>query len=199
MKISSILSIFRSLNHRQKLVGGIVLAAFALLVVAGVLMLKEREPGVSYDRYVSNQGGFEVEVPNGNMVSSQAVYVLKERKLTRHTHEAIAGTLHYTVSHFDLPAGFITPPERIGMVNTLASEYLIPFNGVIAKSEPVKPGGYEGLRVKAEGIEGEKTIVATVMVVTVSNRVFVVGVKGNLNDLNRRKTDRFLESFGFVF
>lgn len=199
MKLNQIGTFFGSLDRRQKLVGGIVLAAFALLVVFALLMNGNRQPKVSYGHYVSNTGGFEADVPGGTMETSQAPYKVNDHKLNRHLYISTAGSIEYGVSHFDLPVGLITPPERIGLINTLVSEYLLPFNGIVAKSEPVKPGGYEGLKVAAEGTERDQPVVATVMVVTVSNRVYLVAIKGNPDELTRRKTDRFLESFGFVF
>ncbi|HRZ41303.1 MAG TPA: hypothetical protein P5228_01215 [Bacteroidales bacterium] len=199
MKLNRIGLLIKSLDRRQKLVGGIVLAAFALLVAFALLMQGNRPPKVTYGHFVSNTGGFEAEVPDGKMEAAQASYKVSDHKLNRHTYTSTTGSVEYLVSHFDLPVGLITPPERTGLINTLIAEYLISFNGIVAKSEPVKQGGYEGLKVVAEGAGGEEPVVATVMVVTVSNRVYLVAIKGNPGELTRRKTDRFLESFGFVF
>jgi hypothetical protein len=97
--------------------------------------------------------------------------------------------------HFDMPAGFITPIEKNGMFAQLISDFLAPVNGTVTDSVPVEIDGNQGVTIDAGWMSGEQEYIASLLVLMISNRVFVVSALGPTEDARKNYIRDFPGSF----
>jgi hypothetical protein len=178
----------------------ILISSGILVVIAGILLLTlTNRTAIEFKTYTSNQGGFSVDVPTGEMVLTRDRTTFMEKSVMQFTHQAKVPEGVFRIIHFDLPPGVITPAERTTIVNQLVTGFIAPIQGLLVTSSEATIQGYEAVQVTATGSTDEKEYMADAAVILVSNRVYVVGYHGEKGRKSRKLARRFVSSFRFNF
>jgi hypothetical protein len=188
------LDCWKNLPLRKKIIW-LAAPVIAFIIILAILLLINPAPKLEFDSYNSNQGGFSVQIPGGTMEMSNSQSKFFDRQVTLYQH--ISDTLGYRfqVMHFDMPAGFITPIEKNGMFAQLISDFLAPVNGTVTDSVPVEIDGNQGVTIDAGWMSGEQEYIASLLVLMISNRVFVVSALGPTEDTRKNYIRDFPGSF----
>lgn len=174
--------------------GGVVLVIIALIVLAMV-----NKSAVDWRGYTSNQGGFAVEVPDGEMTLERDRITFMEKPVTRFVHKSERQEGTFRIIHFDLPPGVITPAERATIVNLLVADFLEPVNGMLQSTSETTVQGYEAMLITATGSLEEKEFMTEAVVVLISNRVYVAGYHGEKGRKAGKLARTFINSLQFNF
>lgn len=199
MKIDWIASSWRNLSKKQQYLL-ITASATVVIIILLLLLLPVRAAvKIEFAPYNSNQGGFSVHAPDGSLhMSSQRTKFL-DNSVMLFTHETITPAGVFTVTHFDLPPGIITPAERSNIVNHLAADFILPLQGIITNTAEFELQGYSGTAIKAKGALDDAEMIAEAVIILVANRVYVTGVYGSKGILKQRHINNFINSFRFNF
>ncbi|MFO7722548.1 MAG: hypothetical protein R6V49_04915 [Bacteroidales bacterium] len=182
----------------------IIILSVKGIVLVGLLLLLILFPGNSSPRiellpYNSNQGGFTINAPDGVMQMTQEKFVFLGNALTKYTHLAKLPEGSFSVTHFDMPPGVITPSERNNILNLLAAEFVAPVQGFVGTTAEATVQGYAGISIAATGIVDEKEMFAEGIILPVANRVYIAGVYAEKGMISQKKVKAFLESLTFNF
>ncbi len=185
---------------RKRIIGVASISAVLLIVLLLILLLPlSRKPNPGFSPYNSNQGAFAIDAPKGEMVLATFNERFLDNKTTRFVHQAVLPYGTFTVIHFDMPQGVISPADRTSIFNTLITSFLEEFNGVMEQSWPIDKNGIPGIGAKATGKAGEKVFIGEVMVLMAANRIFIIGAYGDKKELKPKHIQHFMNSFSFTF
>lgn len=200
MNLTKFLSVFKSLDRRQKLVGAIIFAATVLLLLAlGNSFLCNSKPKVEFKPYTSNQGGFTINAPNGIFTISQEKILFMGNKLQQFNYFSELPGITFKVLHFDMPLGIMVPTEQNNILNHLAAEFLNPVQGIISSTSDIELQGHSGVHLKATGMMKGKEMIAEGLIIIVANRIYVAGCYGENGVIRQKDINTFLQSLKFNF
>jgi len=198
--IDKVWALWNGFSRKQRIiilsVKGVVLAAVVLLLI---LLPGTGSPRIDFLPYHSNQGGFTINAPGGMMPMTQENFVFLGKTLTKYTHQAKLPEGTFSVIHFDMPPGVITPSERNNILNLLAAEFVAPVQGFVGTTAEANVQDYSGISVSASGIVEEKEVFAEGMILPVANRVYIAGVYGEKGMIRPKQVKAFLGSLQFNF
>lgn len=175
--------------------------AGALIAVIIIIILLQGRTTIhlEFSHYNSNQGGFSIDAPFGELIISQERITFMGKNLQQFTHSHEIPEATFRVVHFDLPAGVVNPSERNTILNDLAIQFVSPVNGVINSTSDSDIQGYTGIHVKAEGTVDEQEMIAEGLIMLVANRVYIIGVYGIKGVLRQKHINTFINSLKFNF
>jgi hypothetical protein len=194
------LALWKSFSRKQRIMiltaKGTAIIAIALLLI---LLPGKRPAPVELQPYNSNQGGFSIKAPNGELAMTQENFLFLGKTLTRFIHLAKLPDATFSVVHFDMPPGIITPSERNNILNLLAAEFVSPVKGVVGTTAEARVQDYAGISIIATGLVDEKEMIAEGIIIPVANRVYIAGVYGETGAVRQKDINAFLKSLKFNF
>jgi hypothetical protein len=201
MRFNKWLEKLKSFNRKQQI---ITLTATGLVLVISLLLLcllpgKGANARLELLPYNSNQGGFSINAPDGQLSMSQEKFLFLGKNLTRFIHQAKLPQATFNIIHFDMPPGVITPSERNNILNLLAAEFVAPVKGVVGTTGETMVGEYAGITISATGLVDEKEMIAEGIIVPVANRIYMAGVYGESGAIRQKQIKAFLSSLTFNF
>jgi hypothetical protein len=170
-----------------------------LVAIMVVLAVPKQRKAIATAPYMSNQGAFTVEAPNGEMQLTTDQFPFLDQQVNRFTHQNVSVEGVFRVVHFDLPPGLISTPDYVNTLNMLAAIFAIPFNGIITASRETKLQDYQGITITAEGQMDDRVIRGEALIIIVSNRIYMVGVHGPKRGFAHKVAHRFIHSFKLNF
>ncbi len=177
----------------------LIAAGVLVTVTAIIIIVAGNKNHVEFFPYTSNQGGFTVDAPGGEMQTTTGQMIFFDKNVLQFTHEASLPGAEFRVIHFDLPAGMINPQKRSKILNNLATNFIQPVNGVITNSLEYSLLNYDGIRISAKGEVNDTAMVSEAIILLVSNRIYLAGVHGKEKSVRKIDVDRFIGSFRFNF
>ena len=186
-------------NRKQRAVMLSATGAGIAVIILLVILPGRTTLNLEFSHYNSNQGGFSIDAPFGELNISREMISFRDKNLQQfaHIHEMPEAT--FMVSHFDLPSGIVNPSERTSILNDLAVQFVAPVNGVINSTSDAEIEGYSGIHVKASGVAEEQEMIAEGLIMLVANRVYVIGVYGQKRVLRQKHINTFIQSLKFNF